>query len=163
MAFLMDKIMADEDLDDELDFGPDKLGPFSENLEESINMLSNWGIFKSSNHGKSKITALSEEGVELLNTIKKKYPKTVQLGQQINNDLGDLSTGEIVKMIYRLYPSQTVNSLIKNDLVDSSRIDSFVIDDFNEGYQSVITENGKKLDITVKGNEISIVGGDIFA
>lgn len=163
MAFLMDKIMGDEDLDDDLDFGPDKLGPFSENLEDSVNMLSNWGIFESSQHGKSKTTALTEDGAELLDLINKKYPGTVQLGQKLNDDLDDLSTGEIVKMIYRLYPSQTVNSLIRNDLVKTSHVDSFEIDNFNNGSQSITTENGKKLDVHVDGNEIIITGGDLFA
>ncbi len=163
MAFLLDKIMGDEDLDGDLDFGPDKLGPFSENLEDSVNMLSNWGIFESSEHGKSKTTALTEEGAELLDLIKEKYPGTVRLGHQLNEDLNSLSTGEIVKMIYRLYPSQTVNSLIKNDLVNSSHVDSFEIDNFNDGNQSITTENGKKLNVKVNGNEIIISGGDIFA
>lgn len=163
MAFLMDKIMADEDLDDDLDFGPDKLGPFSENLEDSVNMLSNWGIFESSEHGNSKTTALTEEGTELLDLIKEKYPGTVQLGQKLNEDLDNFSTGEIVKMIYRLYPSQTVNSLIKNDLVKTSQVDSFEIDNFGNGNQSITTENGKTLDVQISGNDIIISGGDLFA
>ena len=163
MAFLMDKIMADEDLDDDLDFGPDKLGPFSENLEDSVNMLSNWGIFESSKHGKSKTTALTEDGAKLFSKIEERYPGTVLLGKEINGNLDGLSTGEIVKMIYRLYPSQTVNSLIKDDLVTSSRVDSFEIDNFNDGNQTIETENGKRLNITVDGNEITISGGDLFA
>ncbi len=163
MAFLMDKIMADEDLDDDLDFGPDKFGPFSENLEDSVNMLSNWGIFESSIHGKSKTTALTKEGSQLLDLIKEKYPGTVRLGQKLNEDLENFSTGEIVKMIYRLYPSQTVNSLIKNDLVKTSQIDSFEIDTFKDGTQSITTENGKTLMVQVSGNDIIISGGDLFA
>ena len=85
------------------------------------------------------------------------------MGQKLNEDLDNLSTGEIVKMIYRLYPSQTVNSLIKNDLVKTSQVDSFEIDNFGNGNQSITTENGKTLDVQISGNDIIISGGDLFA
>jgi uncharacterized protein YwgA len=163
MAFLMDKIIADEDLDEELDFGPDKFGPFSENLEDSLDILSSWGLFESSVHGKSKRTTLTDEGASLLKAIEQKYPGTVELGRKLNSDLGFLSTRELVKLVYRLYPSQTVNSLIKDDMVKTMRIDSFTIDDFSNGIHTVMSENGKILEVKVNGNNISVLGGDLFA
>ena len=163
MAFLMDKIIADEDLDGELDFGPDKFGPFSENLEDSLDLLSSWGLLESTVHGKSKRTALTDEGAGLLKAIEQKYPGTVELGRQLNSDLGSLSTRELVKLVYRLYPSQTVNSLIKDDMVKTARIDSFTIDDFSNGIHTVMSENGKRLEVEINGNDVFVSGGDLFA
>lgn len=155
MAFLVDKIMGQKDLDDEFDFGPDKFGPMSENVESSVDMLIEMGYAKQAG-GSNKGASLTEEGSELVEAASERYPGVYELCRSLNSGLAELTDREIIKLVYRLYPEDTVNSLIRNELVKTQRVDSFAVGLEGNGTFKVVTENGVSLTVEVEDGVVRI-------
>jgi uncharacterized protein YwgA len=154
MAFLADKIIADPDLDEDFNFDANKFGPFSENLEETLTKLKNWGIIKPSRLSSSKGSELTEDGRRVLALATEKFQGISQLCLELNDDLKSLTTQEIIKLVYRLYPSLTNESIIKNNLVHSNKIDSFSIPISGNGTHTILSENGTKYNVQYKDENI---------
>lgn len=155
MAFLVDKIMAQPELDEEFDFGPDKFGPMSENVEGSIEALINWGYAIPAGQN-SKGATLTEEGIELVEAATEKYPGIRNLCEYLNENMSDLTVNELVKVVYRLYPEDTVNSLIRNEMVQTDKVDSFIIDPHRSGKYEVVSENGTTICVKADGGVIRL-------
>lgn len=155
MAFLVDKIMAQPDLDEEFDFGPDKFGPMSENVESSIEALVNWGYAIPAGHAEKGAT-LTDEGVEFVEAVAEKYPGVCSLCEYLNENMSDLSIKELVKVVYRLYPEDTVNSLIRDELVQTERVDSLIIDLHKSGSYEIISENGIVINVEINNGVVTL-------
>jgi uncharacterized protein YwgA len=155
MAFLADKIIGDSDLDDDFDFDAHYFGPFSENLEDSLTKLKSWGIIRKSN-ASSKGSSLTDVGEKLLTMASEKYNGIYTLCCQLNNDLKNLSTDEIIKIVYRLYPNYTTESIIKDNLVKTNNVDSFSIPPQGNGSTNITSENGAIYSINYDGDTITI-------
>lgn len=157
MAFLVDKMIAQPDLDEEFDFGPDKFGPMSENVENSIDNLIEWGYAKQAGNHK-KGASLTDEGFELVEAASKAYPGIYNLCKDLNEDLSGISDMELIKIVYRLYPEDTVNSLIRDNMVKSNKIDSFRINIGESGSYEITSENGDTYTVNVRNGIITIDG-----
>ena len=161
MAFLVDKIMAQPELDWEFDFGPDKFGPMSENVESSVDALVEWGYAISA--GKDRKGAkLTEDGMDLVRTAAGKYPGVYNLCNYLNSRMSILNNRELIKVVYRLYPEDTVNSLIRDEMVSTSKVDSFSIDLSHSGAFEVRSENGITFSVTVKDGVVRIDLGEAY-
>lgn len=157
IAFLVDKIVAQPELDEEFDFGPDKFGPMSENVEISVDNLIEWGYAKQAGN-RNKGAILTDEGLELVEEISKRYPCIYNLCKEMNEDLSGITDMELVKIVYRLYPEDTVNSLIRDNMVNTDKVDSFSIGMNQTGSFEVISDNGDVYMIHVEDGVIAIEG-----
>ncbi len=162
MAFLVDKILAQPDLDEEFDFGPDKFGPMSENVENAVDMLIEWG-YASQAGNKNGGASLTEDGLDLVNCASKKYPNIHKLCNYLNDNLSVLSNNELVKVVYRLYPEDTVNSLIRDELVNSDKVDSLIIDMKSSGTCEIVSENGTIYSVEINYGVARLEGAGIDA
>lgn len=155
MAFLADKIIAQPDLDEEFDFGPDKFGPMSENVESSVGNLIEWGYATPA--GKDgKGAKLTEEGMDLVKAAAEKYPGIHRLCEYLNGKMSDLSIKELIKTVYRLYPKDTVNSLIRDEMVKTNKMDSLSIDLSKSGRFEVRSENGTVYPVEIEDGVVRI-------
>ncbi|MEA4977769.1 MAG: hypothetical protein VB016_04380 [Methanomassiliicoccaceae archaeon] len=155
LAFLADKIIADSDLDDDFDFDANHFGPFSENLDDSLTELRNWGLIKPVSSS-SKGSKLTLEGEKILEAASKKYKGIFSICSELNSNLRNLSTDEIIKLVYRLYPSLTSKSLIKDKLVKTERVDSFSIPIESNSEIHIVSENGVEYTVVYKNGKATI-------
>ena len=99
------------DYSDDLLYHPDKYGPFSELVEDSLKYLRNQGLIKVINRGEGHQTyILTEEGKRKAEEIFKKLPdeiKNVLKNQKISWDEWD--TKGILRYVCRKYPEYAVN------------------------------------------------------
>lgn len=155
MAFLADKIIAQPDLDEEFDFGPDKFGPMSENVENSVSNLIEWGYATPAGKG-GKGVKLTEEGMDIVKATAERYPGIHRLCEYLNGKMSRLSDRELVKTVYRLYPEDTVNSLIRDDLVKTNKVDALSIDPSKSGRFKIRSENGLIYPVEIEDGIIRI-------
>ena len=155
MALLAEKIIAQPDLGEEFDFGPDKFGPRSENVESSVGNLIEWGYATPA--GKDgKGAKLTEEGMDLVKAAAEKYPGIHRLCEYLNGKMSDLSIKELIKTVYRLYPKDTVNSLIRDEMVKTNKMDSLSIDLSKSGRFEVRSENGTVYPVEIEDGVVRI-------
>ena len=99
------------DYSDDLLYHPDKYGPFSELVEDSLKYLRNQGLIKVINRGEGHQTyILTEEGKRKAEEISKKLPddlKNTLRNQKISWDEWD--TKGILRYVCRKYPEYVAN------------------------------------------------------
>jgi len=99
------------DYSDDLLYHPDKYGPFSELVEDSLKYLRNQGLIKVINRGEGHQTyILTEEGKRKAKEISKKLPddlKNTLRNQKISWDEWD--TKGILRYVCRKYPEYVAN------------------------------------------------------
>lgn len=92
-------------------YGAYFFGGFSDDVEESANVLSEEGYLE---YVKDEGYIITEEGKELAEKIAKKYPDKDKIIKEIATNLEDLSDKEILALTYSLFPELTKNSVIKD-------------------------------------------------
>ena len=99
------------DYSDDLLYHPDKYGPFSKLVEDSLKYLRNQGLIKVINRGEGHQTyILTEEGKRKAEEISKKLPdeiKNALKNQKISWDEWDIKG--ILRYVCRKYPEYAVN------------------------------------------------------
>ena len=161
LAFLADKMIHDPDLDDDLDFVPLDMGPFSENLETTIEKLTYEGLITvaDSHTLKSKLT---RKGKRAYSKIKKKFPKTFRVSKMVNEDMKNLSSKEIARLVFELYPSMKDNSIAKDDHPKIRIFDSFHVDisELNSVSTMIVkTQLGRELKISIDNDSNLLITG----
>ena len=163
LAFLVDKVIRNSDLDDELDFVPLHMGPYSENLESSIHLLKDEGLITLGT-GDSLKSELTDKGRLVSNKIKEELPEMYNASLKINEDMKDLTSKELTGLVYELYPSMTENSMIKDNIPATDKFDSFHInvEKMKPGSTSTNkTRLGHELKVSLDSDgNISITWGD---
>lgn len=155
MAFLIDKIIAQSELDEEFNYEPHYLGPMSEPVQASVEELINWGYAVTAG-GHEKGAALTESGIGLIEAASRKYPGIFNLCKELNESMSNINDRELIKIVYRLYPEDTVNSLIKDDMVETKKVDSFEVDLSVNGAYGIISENDVLVHVTVDHGIVSL-------
>ena len=92
-------------------YGAYFFGGFSDDVEESANVLSEEGYLE---YVKDKGYRITKEGYELAEKITKKYPDKDKIIGEITTNLEDLSDKEMLALTYSLFPELTKNSVIKD-------------------------------------------------
>ena len=92
-------------------YGAYFFGGFSDDVEESANVLSEEGYLE---YIKDEGYVITQEGKELTEKIAKKYPDKDKIIRKITTNLEDLSDKEILALTYSLFPQLTKNSVIKD-------------------------------------------------
>lgn len=155
MAFLIDKIIAQSELDEEFDFQPHHFGPMSEAVQTSVGELINWGFAEIAG-GYGKGATLTRSGIDLIEAASRRYPGIYRLCKELNESMNNINDGELIKIVYRLYPEDTVNSLIKDEMVETKRVDSFEVDLNVNGTYNIISENGVLVHVIVNQGIVSL-------
>ena len=161
LAFLTDKILKDEDLDEDLDFVPHYMGPYAENLDDSIDKMSNQGIIKKNEIGKGIEYSLTKLGKLVLGKIKSEKLPVYDIAKDVNEDMINFKSMEITSLVYDLYPDFAKNSLIKEKLPKTNKYDHFSINldsDMNK-IEIITTKNGLSLMISREDNSHIIIRG----
>ena len=100
-----------KDYSEDLLYHPDKYGPFSKLVEDSLKYLRNQGLIKVINRGEGHQTyILTEEGKRKAEEISKKLPdeiKNALKNQKISWDEWDIKG--ILRYVCRKYPEYAVN------------------------------------------------------
>jgi|GEM_PF-1906946 len=103
-----------KDYSEDLLYHPDKYGPFSKLVEDSLKYLRNQGLIKVINRGEGHQTyILTEEGKRKAEEISKKLPdeiKNALKNQKISWDEWD--TKGILRYVYRKYPEYTTKTKV---------------------------------------------------
>ncbi|MGC8981926.1 MAG: hypothetical protein ACP5JU_03190 [Minisyncoccia bacterium] len=122
IVFLLSR-MFPEYFDDIVDtFEPHHYGPYSDSLMEMADEMKTYGIID--DDGK-----LKDEYKKSLNLLLKEDSELAKLNEKIaemKEALNDLSEGDLIYLVYNLYPEFTEKSKIKEN-VDSDKLETYVI------------------------------------
>ena len=125
LAFLFSKSLEDHDLDAEFSFEPYNLGPYSENLENALDLLAAQGLLlRDPNRNRYTATAF---GRTMIEKLVKKDPTRYSIAEEIVHYLGQLNPYDLAAAVYELYPEYASKSTIAHQLKGRKAIDSVVI------------------------------------
>ena len=103
-----------KDYSEDLLYHPDKYGPFSKLVEDSLKYLRNQGLIKVINRGEGHQTyLLTEEGKRKAEEISRKLPdemKNAMKNQKISWD--EWNTKGILRYVYRKYPEYATKTKV---------------------------------------------------
>ena len=94
--------------------------------------------------------------MDLVKAAAEKYPGIHRLCEYLNGKMSDLSIKELIKTVYRLYPKDTVNSLIRDEMVKTNKMDSLSIDLSKSGRFEVRSENGTVYPVEIEDGVVRI-------
>lgn len=157
-AFLLDKMINDEELDEDFNFIPHDFGPWSESLRDILDRLQNYELVNKIPNTKPNYI-LTVKGESLLHDIQKRYSKLLETAEIISNDFRNFSDDDVISMVYELYPNFTTSSMIKDRVKNCANSDFFEIPySQKDGEFEIITRCGNKIIADKKGDKIKIKG-----
>lgn len=157
LAFLYSKTVGDVDLDEDFDFVPYDLGPYSENLASAIEMLGARGLITKDTRRSEYKT--SPDGERIAAQLTGEEPERAEVVKELVRVLGAVNPEDLVAAVYELYPEYTKNSIIVERVRRRKSVDSLIVPvDQRKGSERMVIRSrlGRRVVVSFLGTEIQI-------
>lgn len=152
MFFLVTKLMPDKLSEFNNDYQAYDLGPYSDLLAEYLHYLTDLGFVDKEQQ------TLTNKARAIIPKIKHGFRKETNALGDFINDLKPLNDGELLYLVYRLYPEYTTGSKISS-MVKSKLFQAFTIKvtSLKENNEIVVkTDKGNLIKVKKEGKVIKI-------
>jgi len=126
LAFLLAKSLPDRAVDEELAFIPWSFGPYSENLNDLVELLGKEGYIDVGERP-TRYYSLTAKGRDAAEAIRKHSPAVFALSKEIIDTAGELSQRNLIALVYELYPDFSKESTIQEAVARNRDVDSIDI------------------------------------